>query len=212
MSDVKLTLDNVTIEGVSIKHVNKASSILDTNYNNSAKKELKAVTKELNRLDTVIEKLSTIPESKKKYNLVDYKTIDEDFNSLSNLANFDPHDWELKYTIQTAIKKYTNYKKKLLTKDEIILACNKDIERLEKELIKYQTRLETKLTDDKWLLHLTFSKYCYIDVKGAAAKKVYEILSDKENHTFVFRLDPNDAKDADWLYHLTLTAVDAEEV
>jgi hypothetical protein len=209
MSDVKLTLDSVTIEDVNIKYLNKASSILDSNYNNGAKKELKDVTKELNRLDTVIEKLSAVPESKKKYDLIDYRKSTEDFNSLSNLANFDPDDWHLESTIRIAIK---NYKKEPLTKDEIILACNKDIERLEKELIKYQTRLETKLTDDKWLLHLTFSKYCYIDVKGAAAKKVYEILSDKENHTFVFRLDPNEAKDADYFYHLALTAIDAEEV
>ena len=209
MSDVKLTLDGVTVEGVNIKHVNKASSILDSNYNNSAKKELKAVTKALNILDTVIEKLSAAPSTKRKFAFKTYDQEKQSFKNLSDLTGFSFNDYHVQDLVSSTAYKY---KKEPLTKDEIILACNKKIEALEKELIKYQTQLEKKLSDDKWLLHLTFGKYCYIDVKGAAAKRVYEILSDEEDHAFVFRLDPNDVKSADYFYHLTLTAVDAEEV
>lgn len=210
MSDVKLTLDNVTIEGINIKHVNKASSVLDSNYNNAAKKELKDVTKTLKLLDTVIEKLSAAPSTRLKFAFSDYNQELQSCRKLSDLTGFDFYG---SYTVRDLVSSTAyKYKKKPLTKDEIILACNKEIEALEPEVIKYQTQLEKKFSDDKWLLHLTFSKYCYIDVKGAAAKKVYEILSDKEDHTFVFRLEPTDAKDVDYLYHLTLTAVDAEEI
>ena len=209
MSDVKLTFDNVTIEGVNIKHLNKGHSTLGSNYNNAAKKELKDITKDLNCLDTAIEKLRAAPGSKKKYNLIDYRKASEDFEKLSKLAGLDSDDWNLEYNLRAAMK---HYKGEPLTKDEIILACNKKIKALEKELVECQTQLEKKLSDDKWLLHLTFSKYCYIDVKGPAAKKVYEILSDKEDHDFVFTLDDGDIKDADSTYHLTLTAIDAEEI
>lgn len=209
MSDVKLTLDNVTIEGVNIKYVNKASSILDSNYNNAAKKELKDVTKTLKLLDTVIEKLGAAPSTRLKFAFNDYNQELQSCKKLSDLIGFDFYDYTVRDLVSSAARKY---KKKPLTKDEIILACNKEIEALEPEVIKYQTQLEKKFSDDRWLLHLTFSKYCYIDIKGAAAKKVYEILSDKEDHTFVFRLSSSDVKDADYFYHLTLTAIDAEEV
>lgn len=212
MSDVKLTLDSVTIEGVNIKHVNKASSILDTNYNNSAKKELKDTTKRLDCMDKWIEGLSAISNKNKYARKKSYEYISDWLEALAEVAGFDNYSFDILYTAEDAARYYSKIKKQARTVDELILACNTYAEYLEKNLVNLQTKLETKLTDDKWLLHLTFSKYCYIDVKGAVAKKVYEILSDKENHTFVFRLDPNDAKDADWLYHLTLTAVDAEEV
>lgn len=94
-----------------------------------------------------------------------------------------------------------------------ISACNVyATEFLEKELSALQTELEKPLADDKWILCLTFGKYCWFNIKGAGAKKVYNTLLDEKKHTFVFKIDPNQVKDVDKLYKLTLEAIDAEEV
>lgn len=213
---VKLTLDNVVVEGVNIKHVNKASSVLDTNYNNSVKKELKDITKQLDWTDEWIEGLSALLNSENKSAKKSYDINDYDVHKkLMRLAGLDTSNASLCWIIIDACQYYHKKTKNwtsFSTLDKFLLACKAYAKYLEKSLVGLQTKLEAKLSEDKWLLHLTFSKYCYIDIIGASAKKVYEILSDKENHTFVFRLDPNEAKDADYLYHLTLTAIDAEEV
>lgn len=211
MSDVTLSLDTIVIEGINISYLSKSNSKLNTNYNNGVKKDLKTTTKELDYLDKWIVGLSAISNSKSEF-IYDKRSAWKSIKEFADLVGFaETSNQDLLWTLERAIYRYPT-DKKTLTIDELILACNSYTEYLEKKLIDLQTKLEKAFTDDQWLLHLTFSKNCYINIKGSAGKKVYNVLLDKKNHTFVFKLDPEDVKDADEMYHLALTAIDAEEV
>lgn len=202
MSDIKLSFDNVVVEGVDIKRVAKSYS--RTN-NNATKKAAKDTIKDLEYLDKMIEKFSVISD----YDLWKYT----DRMDLIHSMNICKDVYQASCILESALwHSYKDTKKnKKLTTSEIVTACNVyATEVLEKKLTALQTELEKPF--DQWLLHLTFSKYCWIEVEGAAAKKVYDTLLDEKKHTFVFKIDPNQVHDAEWLYKLTLKAIDAEEV
>lgn len=208
MSNIFLTFDKVTVEGVNLKQFSKAHSKLDSNYNNSAKKDLKDIVKGLNNVDKWIKALSTLSKSGSEYATRSFNM--EDWGERRELAEaVGLEDRVLIYAIGGATY-FAEPEKTIFTVDELILACNTYAEELEKRIAKYRSQVEKELSDEDRTVHLTFSKYCYIDVKGAAAKKVYEILSDRVDHTLVFTLD--DVKAADDLYRLKLTAIDVEEI
>lgn len=211
MSDVKLSFDTVVVEGVNIKRVARSYSKTSNNYNNNTKKDAKDAIKDLKYMDKWIESFSAISDSKDEYNVLKRENRTE----LANSMKIGKDDYQASYLLSMAVlHSYPDIKKhEKLTASEIVSACNVyATEVLEKNLSALQTELEKPFADDQWLLHLTFSQYCWIEVKGAAAKKVYNTLLDEKNHTFVFKINPNRAYDAEWLYKLTLTAIDAEEV
>lgn len=206
MSDIKLSFDNVVVEGVDIKRVVKSYS--RTN-NNATKKAAKDTIKDLEYLDKMIEKFSVISDFENKYDLWKYT----DRMDLIRSMNICKDLYQASCILRSALcHSYEDTKKnKKLTTSEIVTACNVyATEVLEKKLTTLQTELEKPF--DQWLLHLTFSKYCWIEIEGAAAKKVYDTLLDEKKHTFVFKIDPNQVHDAEYLYRLTLKAIDAEEV
>jgi cytoskeletal protein RodZ len=213
MSDVKLSFDTVVVEGVNIKRVAKSYSKTNNNYNNATKKDIKDTEKTLKYIDKWIEAFSAISDSENKYDVGKYDNRTE----LAKSMNFGKDYYQASHILlNVAVYSYPEINSarntKELTASEIVLACNVyATEVLEKRLSALQTELEKTFTDDQWLLHLTFSQYCWIEVKGAAAKKVYSTLLDEKDHTFVFKIDPKQIHKAEWLYKLTLTAIDAEE-
>lgn len=211
MSDVKLSFDTVVVEGVNIKQVARSYSKTSNNYNNATKKDVKDTRKALKYLDKWIEAFSAISDSKDKYDVWKFKNRSELINSMNICSDNDP---QANYLLLKVVEySYDAKENTELTANEIVSACNiYATEVLEKRLSALQTELEKTFADDQWLLHFTFSQYCWIELKGAAAKKVYNTLLDEMNHTFVFKINPNQIQNAKWLYSLHLKAIDAEEV
>lgn len=208
---MEIKFDTITCTDVNIKYLALSYSKTSKNFNNEAKKDIKHWEKSVHLLDRAIEILSnssieTFPRD--KYGYFEYSNeIKEVFPESSKDSS------DIRYAVGSAIK-YAFRKTespKSMSKDEIVVACNDYLEYLGKKITECQDKLEKTLSDDEWLLDLNFGKCYRLWIMGAAAKSAFEILSDKKNHSFRFKIN-NVIHNAENEYRCDMESEEFEEI